>query len=198
MKTLIAAVRGFLLSVFMGPALTRARTTDIAFLYRMGAGFPGDVNRTHPFSVLPGLINTTNPPRQYGELVLFGPTNDYRAIIAADQSATAINAAGVLVRSFPTQQTTGGMSSSFGNGVPPTSGVADFMREGYVMAKLRAGVTVKKGDPVFVWATATETVNIQGELQATATATKTVPIANATFMGPADATGVVEIEIRAA
>jgi hypothetical protein len=196
--TIWAALSGFVLALLFGPPTFTVRTCDVAFLYRMGAGFPGDVNRTHPVSILPGLVNTTNPPRAYGELCLFDTTNGYRAIIAADQhNTTPVNAGGVLVRPYPTQQTSGGMSSAFGNGTPPTSGVQDFCRAGYIFAKGKAGMTVVKGGQVWVWATATETVNIQGELQAAAVTDKTVRVANAFYMGPADADGVVEIEIRA-
>jgi hypothetical protein len=133
-----------------------------------------------------------------GELVLFDTANGARAIIDADQSATPVNVFGAAVRAFPTQQTSGGMTSNLGSITLPTSGVMDVLRTGYIMSKMRAGVTVRKGDPVWVWATATSGPNIQGELQAAATAGNTVPIANARYMGPADSTGVVEIELRPA
>lgn len=197
--SLAALVSGFLMffvRVLMGPpAITRSVTHDISFQYRMGAGFPGDVNRMHPASVVAGLLDAGNPFRAYGEAALFGSANNYRPIIAADQSATAVRIAGVLVRPYPTQQMSGGMNASLGAAVPPSVGPADFLDEGFIMVKMKAGVTVKKGDPVFVWATATETVNIQGEYQAAATASKTVPIANAYFNGPADANGNVEIRV---
>lgn len=192
---LFAAIVGFFTHLLFGPPVFRARTCDIAFGYRMGVGFPGDVNRTHPFSVLPGLINTTNPPRAYGEAVLFGTTNDYRAVIAADQSATAQKIAGVMVRPYPTQQQSGGMSSAFGTAVPPTSGVGDFLHQGFILVKGKAGMTVKKGDPCYIWAIATAGANIQGEFQAAATASSTVLCSNARYNGPADANGNVEIEV---
>lgn len=196
--TMIAAVAGLLASVFAGPPSFRVRTCDVAFNYRMGVGFPGDVNRMHPASIVPGLLDGANAFRFYGELAKFGTGNNYRPVIAADQSATAMKVAGAIVRPYPTQQTTGGMTSAIGAATPPTAGVADFLHSGFIMAKMKAGVAVKKGDSVWVWAVATETVNIQGELQAAAVTDKTVPITNARFNGPADALGNVEVEIWAA
>lgn len=196
MTTLSAAIVGFAYSLLFGPPA--ARTCDVAITYRMGGGVPGDVNRSHPASILPVLINTTSPPRAYGELCLFDTTNGVRAIIAADQSdSTAVVIAGAAVRSFPTQQASGGMSASLGSATPPVSGVMDLLREGYIICKMKAGVTVKKGDPVWVWAVATSGANILGELQAASSASNTVPISNARFWGPADASGNVEVEVRA-
>lgn len=195
LAALSALITGFLYSLLFGPPVTRARTGDVAFAYRMGAGFPGDVNRTHPASIVPGLLDSTNVFRNYGEVALFGSANNYRGVVAADQSTTAVKAAGFLVRPYPTQQMSGGMSSALGTATPPTSGIADFLDEGFIICKMKAGVTVKKGDPVWVWAIATSGANIQGELQAAATASSTVPIANAYFNGPADAEGNVEVRV---
>ena len=189
-------ILSFFTSVFVGPKLTRSMTHDVAFPFRMGAGFAGDINRVHPFSVLPGLINDTTPPRLYGDPVLVdAATNAYRGFVAADASATAVPLLGVTVRSFPTQQTTGGMASAIGAAVPPVSGVMDALRAGYIMVKLPAGRVVTKGQAAFVWATATAGLNIQGGFQDVASAGNTVPLANARFTGPADATGIVELEV---
>lgn len=199
-QTIFAAVAGLLASVFAGPPSFRVRTCDVAFNYRMGAGFPGDVNRMHPASIVPGLLDPTNNFLGYGQVALFGDgttgaNNTYRALVAADGSATAIKAAGLIVRPYPTQQTTGGMNATIGAAVPPTSGVADFLTSGFMMVKMKAGTTVKKGGAVHVWVAATSGANIQGEFAAAASTTNTVTLANARYNGPADALGNVEIEI---
>ena len=51
--------------------IQRCRTTDIAITYRMGAGFPGDVTRTHPVDIFPRLADTTNPPTLAGQGVIY-------------------------------------------------------------------------------------------------------------------------------
>jgi hypothetical protein len=194
-------------SVIFGPgvqikhgAIVRAKTRDIAFAYRMGAGFPGDINRTQPFSAYPGLINTSvQVPRAYGDPVLVDTaTNSLRGYVAADQNATAAATYGFIVRPTPMQQASGGMSASIGAASPPASGVADFLRLGCIMAKLPAGVAVTKGGTVFVWCTATAGNNIQGQLVGAASAGNTIPLTNARFIGPADASGNVEVEVWAA
>ena len=75
MKQIISYVVAFFAALLFGPVLMRSSTRDVAFTYRMGAGFPGDINRTQPFSAVPSLINTTTPPRAYGDPVLVKITN---------------------------------------------------------------------------------------------------------------------------
>lgn len=186
----------FFENVLFGPDIVRARTCDVAFTYRMGAGFPGDVNRTHPASVLPGLINTTNPPKLYGNPVIINTAdNTHRGVIAADGSVTAAKIYGVIVRPYPTQQMTGGMSSAIGAAPAPVSGVADFLRMGFIMCKLPAGSVVTKGGTVHVWAAADSGSNIQGALAPAASGTNTLTVTNAQFTGPADANGNVGVEV---
>jgi hypothetical protein len=182
-------------ALLLGPMPGRSFTKDVAFTFRMATGFPGDVNRTHPFSILPGLISATQVPRRYGDPCLFDAANGYRGIITGDQSATAVAIAGAIVRAYPTQQSSGGMSASIGAATPPTSGVADFLREGYMMVQLPAGQTVIKGQAVWIWAVATSGAHIQGGFESLVSAGNTVPVSNARFTGPPDATGITEIEI---
>ena len=198
-QLLAAAICGFLTSALMGPSIMRRRTADVAFLYRMSAGFPGDVNRMHPASILPGLVNATNPPAVYGGPVIVNAADStIRGIIAADGSVTPGPVFGFLVRPFPIQQQSGGMNASIGAATPPTSGVIDVIREGYVMGKLPAGSVVTKGGLVYVWAAAPSGNHVTGQLEPSANGTNTLTINNAYFVGPADASGNVEVEIRAA
>lgn len=176
------------------PKRTRARTCDVAFPYRMGAGFPGDVNRTHPASIEPGLMDTVDLVLAFGNPVLVKTSNNsYKGFVAAD-SATPVFCAGFAVRSFPTQQTTGGATAVIGGGSPP-AGVIDILTAGYIMAKLPAGVSVTKGGSVFVWFAATSGNNIQGGLVGAASAGNAALITNAKFNGPADANGNVEVRV---
>lgn len=193
----VAAIVGFLAHIFVGPPAFRARTCDVSFGFRMGAGFPGDVNRMHPAAIVAGMINTSvQVPRAYGDAVLFdGATSSYRGLAAADGSVTPGPIAGFIVRPFPTQQTTGGLNASIGAATPPTSGVADFITQGFVVVKLPAGAVVQKGGAVHIWAAATASTNIQGSPVAAASSTNTYTATNARFHGPADANGYAEVEI---
>jgi hypothetical protein len=192
-RNLIAMAVFSMLAAF---APTRAKTRDVAFGFRMGAGFPGDVNRTHPASIPPGLMNTTNPVRLYGDPVIIDTaTNSYRGAIAGDTAVTKI--AGILVRPYPIQQQSGGMSSTIGAAVPPTSGVVDVLEEGYIIARCNNFATLQptKGGAVFMRVAATAGALIQGGLTSAADAANTVQITNARWNGPTDANGVTELQV---
>lgn len=178
-------------------SLPRARTQDVAFTFRMGAGFAGDVNRTHPASILPANMHTTQPVRSYGHAGLYdSATNTVRGFQAADTALTKVD--GVLVRPFPTQQTTGGLSSPLGAGTPPTGpAVVDVLEDGYMMVKvdnIAAGVPTK-GGAVFIWCAVTAGNDIQGGFRCAASAGNTAAVTNAKWNGPADANGIAELVV---
>jgi hypothetical protein len=175
----------------------RAITCDAAFPFRMGAGFPGDVNRTHPFSVVPSLMNVANRIRLFGDAAIVDvATNSVRGALATD---TVTKIYGVLVRPFPTQQTTGGMDSAFGVGVPGT-GVCDIIETGFVMVKCNNFATVQpaKGGAVHMRVAATAGALVQGGFHSAADGANTVLLTNARWNGPADASGIAELQVWAA
>lgn len=198
MKKTLIHLASLALIASLAPAIVRrARTHDVAFQYRMSAGFPGDVNRTHPFQVLPGLMDSTDPVRLVGDPYLLTAAGKYRAFKVGD---TATKIGGVLVRSYPTQQTIGGMSAAFGTAVPPTSGVVDGLEDGFAMVKCNNfGVSPPvRGGAVFVRIAATAGNLVQGGFHAAADGANTLAITNATWNSSADASGVAEIRVRAA
>lgn len=176
------------------------RTMDVAFQYRMGAGFPGDVNRTHPVSIEATLIDGSAPPQIYGQACLLDPTTQgIRPLTTGDASdATPVDIYGALVRPFPLQAPAGSSNAQQGIGaaLPPQSGLADVCRFGYIMVQLNAGqVAPVKNGKVYVWCTATAGDHIQGGYETAADAGDTVEIANARFMGGMDSNNVAEIVI---
>lgn len=180
----------------LASGVARARTHDVAFTYRMGAGFPGDVNRTHPASILPALQNTTSPILLYGNPCLIDTaTNSYREVIVSDTAVTKI--AGVLVRPYPTQQTTGGMNASLGAGTPPVTGVVDILRSGYVMVRCNNFATAQPtlGGAVHIWVAASTGAHVQGGFESAATGGSTIAITNALFNGPGDSNGICELQV---
>jgi hypothetical protein len=178
---------------------TRACTHDVAFGFRMGAGFPGDVNRSGMFSVVPSLMDTTNGVRLYGDPVLINSAaNSVRGFLAGDTAVTRID--GILVRPFPVQQSTGGMAASIGAATPPAGpAVVDVLRAGFGMVKCNnfAVNASQKGGAVYVWIAATSGNNVQGGFVA-ASSGSTITIANARWASPPDSTGIAEIEVWAA
>lgn len=169
----------------------RARTCDVAMTYRMGAGSAGDINRTHPFSCPPGLINATVPPKRYGDPAYIDTaSNAYKGFVAGDTAKVIMD--GILVRPYPTQQVS--TSQGLGAGDAPLSGVADFLEDGYIMVKCNVGVPTKRG-AVFIWCAVDSGNHKQGGFEAAATGGSTAAIANAYFNGPPDANGITEIRI---
>lgn len=174
---------------------TRMKTNDVAFAFRMGAGFPGDVNRTHPASIEPCLIDVNAPVTAFGQAALIDPaTQGVRPFAVGDQDNAVTKGYGITVRPYPFQQSSGSNygAAAIGEGAPPLSGVVDVLRAGYIMSKLNAGVAVK-GNPVYVWCAASAGAHVLGGLEADYSAGNTTQLKNATFNGGADASGNVEI-----
>lgn len=191
-----AAVMG-LLALLAGRSVGASVTHDVAFPYRMGAGFPGDVNRMHPASIVPSMMDATDVVAAYGNPVLVKTSNNtVKGFVAAD-STTPVICAGFAVRPYPIQQQaqTSVNNSPIGAAVPPPGQPIDILVSGFIMAKVPAGTTVTKGGAVYVWFAATSGNNIQGGLVGSATGGSTALITNARFNGPADANGNVELQV---
>lgn len=169
----------------------RAKTCDAAFQFRMGSGFAGDVNRTHPATIEPCLNDVGTPVLFYGEAVLVDTTNQSVQPFGAGDTAVTV-AYGVSVRPYPFQQSSASNfgEAAFGDATPP-AGAIDILRAGYIMAKVTG--TPTKGQPVHVWCAASAGAHVQGQFEAVADAGNTATLANATFNGSPDANGVVEI-----
>lgn len=175
--------------------LVRAKTRDVAFTYRMGAGFAGEVNRTHPFSVVPGLQNASNPVDGYGRAVLYHTDGTLRKILATDSGVTKL--AGISVRPYPTQNhasSSFGAPATFGAATPPTTGILDVIEDGFIMVPIVGSAPVK-GGAVYVWYAAASGNHVQGGFESAATGGSTIAIANAYFTGGVDSNGVGEIQI---
>lgn len=173
--------------------IVRAKTRDVAFGFRMGTGFPGDVNRTGMFSIVPCLTNVANPPTVYGDPVLVdAATNSVRKVLDTDDAIVTVY--GAVVRPFPSQQGSGGMSASLGAATPPATGVVDIVRDGFFMGKV-VGTPAKDG-AVFIWTAPPSGAHVTGGWEAAATGGSTAAVTNVTFNGPPGADGVCELYIR--
>jgi hypothetical protein len=201
-KSLIALAA---MAAISASSFARARTHDVAFQYRMGAGFPGSVNRTHPVAVFPVMLSQTagEVPTEYGVAMLYkAASNTARGLTAADQSdSTPLAIAGALVRPFPVQG--GTAAGPFGQQqlsdaqAPVATVPNDLMTSGRMIVQVRGanpGALTIDSD-VYVWCAATGGGHVLGGWETAASAGNTVKIANAKFRGPADANGLAEIEI---
>lgn len=175
----------------------RKKVRDVAFSFRMGAGFAGAVNRSHPASIEPALNDVTNPIAFFGEAVVVNTAaNSVRGIISSDTSNIAIY--GVCARNFPVQQGTAATAfapATIGGLVAPLPGAVDILRDGYIMVPINGAVT--KGGTVYVWSAATSGAHTQGGFEATTPGGSGFTVGNALFNGPADSSGIGEIIVRA-
>jgi hypothetical protein len=142
----------------------RRKTQDVAFPFRMGTGFPGDVNRTHPFSVVGGLPNVTAPPTFYGQPVLRETDGTWRAFGAGD--GAVVNADGITVRPYPFQQssTTDNGRINIGAAALQTGQVIDILISGFIMVGVNG--TVTPNGEAYIYIAATALPLVQGAFQA--------------------------------
>lgn len=182
----------------------KAKTKDIAIQYRMAAGFPGDVSRTHPVDILPRVADSTNPPTLAGQGVIYDTTSgNVRPLSAGDGSITSL--LGVTVRTFPFQQAT--TSANFGatpigGSALPVSGSVDILERGFVIVQVPQGQTPSTaaagglGGVVYIWIAASTGSHVQGGFEAVASSGNTATISNAHFVSGADSNGYVEMSFN--
>lgn len=147
----------------------------VAFVTRMPAGIPGAITRDSQPTIEPGLLNSAAAFAEYGvpgKLV----SGKFQPLTASTDPV-----AGILVRPFPITDAGGALGTS----TPPTSGVCDVMRRGYIAVKSVAGTAAKGGQ-----------VYITPAGKFSADATSNTALTGAKFTGAADAAGVVEIEFN--
>lgn len=158
----------------------------VAFTTRMGAGFPGSTTRSDSLTVEQEIIDSSNPPTAYGQVVkIVG--GKMQALESGDLAAVT---AGFLVKPNPTSSTTTGLGAA----TPPTSGIGDRLRRGFIAVKLAKGTAAKDGQ-VYVVTTAGGTVALGDIVTSTSPlgGGTAVAVTGAKFTGPADSAGVVEV-----
>jgi hypothetical protein len=104
---------------------------------------------------------------------------------------TAALVYGINLRAYPIQ---GNGTDPLGTSTPPTSGVTDILKRGYVMVSLGGVAAATKGGTVYVRVAGAAAGKPLGGFEAAADSTNTVALpSNTYFTGPADAYGVTEI-----
>ena len=163
----------------------------VAFTFTMPGGIPGDLQRAESgFTAEPAPIEYLSPPTSYGIPVVVDATNlGVRGLINTDTAAY-----GVILRPYPLQAATAsGFSGAValgGGSTPPTKGICDVLKRGYVTISVVG--TPAKGGTVYIWTAASSGSHIQGGFEAASSGGNTIS-APAYFMGAADTNGNVEI-----
>lgn len=158
----------------------------VAILYRMGHGVAGDITRQSQANTIePHLLGAT-PFTAYG---LPAKISAGKIVpMGAGDAGTALR--GFLVRPFPTHGAN--PSDPLGAAVPPTSGMGDLLKRGYISVKCNVGTPALDGT-VYMRITANGGNTIIGGIEATADGGNTITLPGCTFNGAADANGNVEI-----
>lgn len=158
-----------------------------AILYRMPSGIPGDVSRPSQSTIEPGVFDSANTFASYG-IPVKKVSGKIRPVASGDAASVII---GLLVRPYPTASS----QDPIGTSTPPTSGMGDVLRRGYMTVKNNAG-TPADGGTVYVRVAAAAAGKPIGGIEAASDSTNTVVMAGAVFKNAGDANGNVEIEFN--
>ncbi|CAN0620494.1 conserved protein of unknown function [Burkholderia multivorans] len=162
-----------------------------AYQFRMPAGFAGDLQRAEAATVEPQLIDSSAPPAAFGVAVKIVNGKVQPINNAADVAASVY---GVNLRAYPIQ---GNGTDPLGTSTPPTSGVTDVLKRGYVSIALGGTAAAAKDGTVYVRVAAVAAGKPLGGFEAAADGANTVAMpANWYFTGPADAYGITEIAVN--
>lgn len=166
-------------------------TRDAAITYRMPFGVPGDLSRPSTATVEAQAFGATAFPA-------YGLPVKVVAGLAVPVAAQNDSVYGMLVRPFPI--TGANASDPLGTSVPPTSGVANILRRGYMTVKVQLGsASCALGSAVYVRYQNPSGSQIVGGIEGASTGnTYALSSSNsfgsgAYFTGPADANGNAEI-----
>lgn len=171
----------------------------VAYAYRMPAGIPGEVTRYSVGTTIEQqLVDPNAPPPSYGiPVVIDAVTHGVRGLIATDTPAAFNMPYGCVVRPYPIQPSAAanyGASPVGTPGVPPTQGIVDILKRGYMSVSVVWATTPPlKGAPVYIWTAASAGVQVQGGFTSDSAPAGSVVAAPAYFTGPADSAGNGEI-----
>jgi hypothetical protein len=162
----------------------------VAFLLRMPAGIPGDINRAEIATVEAQQITpvgTTGAPPAFGiGVVVDSTTGNIRIPTSTD---TAIY--GLLARPYPVQDPI--QAPALGVSVPPTQGACSILKRGYMSVLLQNTTAAVKGASVFVRIAGATGPLPAGGIEAAAVSGDTLQLQSSYFMGPADTNGFTEV-----
>lgn len=161
-----------------------------AITLRAPAGFAGAISRSEDLTVSQEVIDSGTPPTAYGGVVKL-VSGKLQPIASGDANTVFY---GFYVRPFPIQG-----NSTTGSNTPPTTGIGDVLRRGYMAVVLAKG-TAARGGQAYAVVTAGGTVSVGDIVTAASPAGggTAVAIPGVFFQGAADAGGIVEVSVNIA
>lgn len=116
----------------------------LAYQFRMPAGFAGDLMRADMGATIESQqIDSNTPPTAFGVPIKL--VNGKVQPIAANDPASVIY--GFNLRAYPIQ---GNGTDPLGVATPPTSGLTDILKRGYLMVALNGAAAAAKNAPAYV------------------------------------------------
>src|SRR3569833_1294799 len=164
----------------------------VAYAFRMHAGITGDVYRIASGHFEPQVVSSAagEAPTAYGLPVVLSSTAGQIGNVRAMTGSDTGQPYGFLVRPYPTQSSQDPLNVS----TPPTSGLVDILKRGYMTVQMQGPTAAKKGDIPWVYLGTTSTTHpVLGAVEAASAAGAVQLTSNSYFMGPADSNGMVEI-----
>lgn len=162
-----------------------------AYQFRMPAGFAGDLQRAEVATIEAQVIDSSAPPTAFGVPVKLVNGKVQQINNAADTVALVY---GVNLRAYPIQ---GNGTDPLGTSTPPTSGVTDILKRGYVNVALGGTTAATKDGTVYVRVAAAAAGKPLGGFEAAADGTNTIAMpASWYFTGPGDTYGITEIAVN--
>nr|WP_253260895.1 hypothetical protein [Rhodanobacter glycinis] len=151
----------------------------------MPSGIPGDVSRKLNSTIESAFFDSAAVFASYGipAKLVNGKVQPFSG------GETAASLHGFLVRPYPTQSA----QEPIGTAVPPTTGMANILRRGWMTVANNAG-TPAQGGTVYVRIAAAAAGKPLGGIEAVADSTNTVALTGVAFTNAGDANGNVEIE----
>jgi hypothetical protein len=157
-----------------------------AFTYRMPYGIPGDITRASS-----GALTVEGQAFGATAFPAYGLPAKIVSGVMVPISANNDVVYGLLARPYPI--TGANASDPLGASVPPTVGVANIMRRGYMAVKVQlGGASCALGSSVYIRYQNPSGSQIVGGLEGASTG-NTYQLTGATFMGPVDSNGNAEI-----
>lgn len=178
------------------------KTRDVAFTYRMGAGFAGAVNTSHPATIRGFLKDPTNPPTFFGQAVAINSTtNAVRSYIASDGTSPT-DVFGVIVRPFPFLGATPPSNNYAGTGTPQfgtgqlPDGAVDVLLSGFIMVSVVG--TPSNGSTAYVWDAVSSAPHVQSGWEAASPSSNGFAVTwdKTQFASPPDANGIAELRFN--
>jgi hypothetical protein len=164
----------------------------VAYAFRMPAGIPGDVNRIASGHIETQVVSSAagEAPTAYGLPVVLSSTSGQVGNVRVMTAGDTGQPYGFLVRPYPTQSSQDPLNVS----TPPTSGLVDILKRGYMTVQLQGPTAAKKGDIPYIFLGTTSTTHpVLAAVEAATSTNAVVLTSNSYFMCPADSNGMIEI-----